>query len=104
MISLEYGKDNILVVKVDSRESLNVPPFGFVIDYMTYGGIYRDVYIDVKNPTYIEDVFVSTKLASQVIEFLDDADKPIWSCEKSATISEITIHHEGEDNVNEGIN
>lgn len=98
---LEYGKDNVLAVKVDSRESLNVPPFGFVIDYMTYGGIYRDVYIDIKNPTYIEEVFVSTKLASQVVEFGDDPDKPVWFCEKSATISEITIHHEGEkiDNV-----
>lgn len=93
---LEYGSDNILVVKVDSRESLNVPPFGFVIDYMTYGGIYRDVYIDIKNPTYIEDVFVSTKLADQVVEFGDDVAKPAWFCEKSATISEITIHHEGD--------
>ncbi len=98
---LEYGKDNVIAVKVDSRESINVPPFGFVIDYMTYGGIYRDVYIDVKNPTFIEDVFVSTKLASQVIEFEDGADKPIWSCEKSATISEIKIHHEN-DTVEEG--
>ena len=93
---LEYGRDNILVVKVDSRESLNVPPFGFVIDYMTYGGIYRDVYIDVKSPAYIEDVFVSTKLAGQVVEFGDDPAKPTWLCEKSATISEITIHHPGD--------
>ncbi len=56
---LKFGEPNIIDVKVDSRESLNVPPFGFVIDYMTYGGIYRDVYIDVKETTYIEDVFVS---------------------------------------------
>ncbi|HBB42449.1 MAG TPA: beta-galactosidase [Treponema sp.] len=55
------GKRNILAVKVDSRESLNIPPFGFVIDYMTYGGIYRDVYLEIKNPVYIEDVFVTTK-------------------------------------------
>ena len=37
---LRYGEKNILVVKVDSREDLNIPPFGYVIDYMTYGGIY----------------------------------------------------------------
>ncbi|MBR4322248.1 sugar-binding domain-containing protein, partial [Treponema sp.] len=54
------GQKNLLAVRVDSHESLNQPPFGFVIDYMTYGGIYRDVYIDVKNPVYIEDVFVKT--------------------------------------------
>lgn len=54
------GAENVLAIRVDSRESLNQPPFGFVVDYMTYGGIYRDVYIDVKNPAYIEDVFVKT--------------------------------------------
>lgn len=59
---LHYGEDNILVVKVDSREGLNIPPFGFVMDYMTYGGIYRDVYLDIKNPVYIQDVFVRTDI------------------------------------------
>lgn len=48
---LRYGEKNILVVKVDSREDLNIPPFGYVIDYMTYGGIYRDVYLDIKIKT-----------------------------------------------------
>lgn len=47
-----------VLVKVDSRESLNIPPFGNVIDYLTYGGIYRDVYLEVRNPSHIEDVFV----------------------------------------------
>lgn len=55
---LRYGQDNLLAVRVDSRESLNVPPFGFVIDYMTYGGIYRDVYVEVCNQEHLEDVFV----------------------------------------------
>ena len=54
------SQKNVLAVKLDSRESVNQPPFGFVIDYMTYGGIYRDVYLEVKNPVYIEDVFVKT--------------------------------------------
>lgn len=43
-----YGQDNLLCVRLDSRENLNVPPFGYVIDYMTYGGIYRDVRLEVK--------------------------------------------------------
>jgi len=55
---LMYGSYNLLTVKVDSRESLNVPPFGFVIDYMTYGGIYRDVYLEVFENENIEDIFV----------------------------------------------
>ena len=56
---LKFGEKNVIAVKCDSRESLNVPPFGFVIDYMTYGGIYREVYFDVKEKDHIKDVFVS---------------------------------------------
>ncbi len=58
---------NELVVIVDSRENVNVPPFGFVIDYLTYGGIYRDVYLDVKSKSYIEDAFVHTKENRDII-------------------------------------
>ena len=61
---LAYGQENILVVKVDSRETLNIPPFGYVIDYMTYAGIYRDVYLTVKEKTYFEDVFLTCELTS----------------------------------------
>jgi len=57
---LVYGKQNELVLKVDSRETLNCPPFGYVIDYMTYGGIYRDVFLEVLNASSIEDVFYYT--------------------------------------------
>lgn len=55
-----YGEKNILVVKVVTQESLNQPPFGNVVDYMTYGGIYRDVYLEVRNQLHIDDVFVTT--------------------------------------------
>ncbi len=58
---LPAGEKNTLCIKVDSRENVNLPPFGHVVDYMTYGGIYRDVYLDVKNSSYIKDVFVKTK-------------------------------------------
>ena len=60
---VSYGEDNLIALKVDSREELNTPPFGFVIDYMTYGGIYRDVYLEVKNPTYIKDIFHHASLS-----------------------------------------
>ena len=56
---VNIGVDNVITVKADSREDQNLPPFGFVIDYMTYGGIYRDVYIDVKEKAHFEDIFVS---------------------------------------------
>ena len=60
--AVRYGEENIITVKVDSRESLNQPPFGFVIDYMTFGGIYRDVYISVSERAYIDDSFVYSEI------------------------------------------
>lgn len=59
---LKYGEENLIAVKVDSNETLNQPPFGFVIDYMTYGGIYRDVYFEVSEKTYLEDVFITSEI------------------------------------------
>lgn len=57
-----YGQDNLLCVRLDSREILNVPPFGYVIDYMTYGGIYRDVRLEVKEKVSLSDIFVHTAI------------------------------------------
>lgn len=57
---LLFDVENIVVVSVDSRESNNIPPFGNVIDYMTYGGIYREVTLEIKPPIFMEDIFVQT--------------------------------------------
>ena len=61
---LMFDEENVLTIKVDSRESINVPPFGKVIDYMTYGGMYREVYLDILDKACIEDVFVKTRRIS----------------------------------------
>lgn len=55
---VRYGEANELKVIVDSNETLNQPPFGFVIDYMTYGGIYREVSLEVSDKAYIADMFL----------------------------------------------
>lgn len=60
------GEVNEIKVRVDSNESLNIPPFGYVIDYMTYGGIYREVSLEVKEQCYIKDVFVRATVAGSV--------------------------------------
>jgi beta-galactosidase len=52
-------QDLLITLFVDARESLNFPPFGHVIDYLTYGGIYREVYLEVLNPVYIEDITIT---------------------------------------------
>ncbi len=62
---LRYGAENLITVRLDSRESLDQPPFGFVIDYMTFGGLYRDAYITVQEPVCLTDVFAMPGFAVQ---------------------------------------
>lgn len=62
------GRDNLLAVICDSRENLNLPPFGKVIDYMTFGGIYREVSLDIRHENYIEDVFVFTEVEPNILK------------------------------------
>ena len=63
---IKYGEENLITVKVDSRETLNQPPFGYVIDYMTYGGIYRDVYFEISEPTHFTDIFLQPSLLERI--------------------------------------
>ncbi len=58
---VKLNDNNEIEVIVNSKEDLNIPPFGNVIDYLTYGGIYRDVYLDICNDIYVEDLFVKPK-------------------------------------------
>jgi len=52
------GETAQIAVKLDCTENGAVPPFGFVIDYLTYGGLYREVWLDVREKSYIKDVFI----------------------------------------------
>ena len=54
---LNWKGDNLLGVEVDSTERKDIPPFGHIVDYLTFGGIYRDVQLRFVNPTFIENVF-----------------------------------------------
>lgn len=57
---VNFDADNLVTVKLDTTENETVPPFGYVIDYLTYGGIYRDVWLDVRGTTVVSDIFVTT--------------------------------------------
>ena len=54
------GEDALIAVKLDTTENPSTPPFGFVIDYLTYGGLYREVWLDVREQSYIQDIFITT--------------------------------------------
>ena len=54
------GTENLLAVRLDTREDPSLPPFGFVIDYLTYGGLYREVWLETSPQSRVSDLFVYT--------------------------------------------
>ena len=58
---LRQDAENVLVVQVDSTERSDIPPFGYEIDYMTFGGIYREVALRIVPSTYIDNIFARPK-------------------------------------------
>ncbi len=54
---LRFDADNILAVELDSTERPDIPPFGGNIDYLTFGGIYRDVRLRVVPAGFIANVY-----------------------------------------------
>jgi beta-galactosidase len=55
---LDFDGDNVLAVDVESTERPDIPPFGYEIDYLTFGGIYREVSLRIVPAIFIENIFV----------------------------------------------
>jgi beta-galactosidase len=58
---IDFDGDNVLAVDVDSSERADIPPFGYEIDYLTFGGIYREVSLRIVPSTFIENIFAHPK-------------------------------------------
>jgi beta-galactosidase len=58
---LNFEGDNLLAVDVDSSERADIPPFGNRIDYLTFGGVYREVSLRIVPAIYIENIFAQPK-------------------------------------------
>jgi len=58
---LDFDGENVLVVDLDSTERSDIPPFGYEIDYLTFGGIYREVAVRIVPSTFIENVSTRTR-------------------------------------------
>ncbi|PQA79373.1 glycoside hydrolase family 2 protein [Rhodoferax sp. TS-BS-61-7] len=52
--------DNLITVKIDGSENPEIPPFGGQIDYLTYAGIYRDVWLQVTDAVSVANLKVET--------------------------------------------
>jgi beta-galactosidase len=71
---LKLGGHNVLAVSVDSTERPDIPPFGDNIDYLTFGGIYRDVELRVVPRIFIENVY------AKPVRPLEDARSVLVRC------------------------
>src|ERR1700685_1654135 len=58
---LDFDGENVLAVDLDSSERPDIPPFGYEIDYLTFGGIYREVSLRIVAGSFIENMFVRPK-------------------------------------------
>jgi beta-galactosidase len=58
---VDWVAENVLAVEVDSTERADIPPFGNEIDYLTFGGIYREVQLRLVTPTFIENIFAQPR-------------------------------------------
>lgn len=54
---LRRDGENVLVVRLDSTERADIPPFGYEVDYLTFGGIYREVSLRIVPALYIDNIF-----------------------------------------------
>ncbi len=86
---VDFDRENVLAVEVDSSERPDIPPFGNEIDYLTFGGIYREVCLRIVSSTYLDNIFaqpknvLSGKPTLDVQCFLASADKAL---EKGLTL------------------
>lgn len=51
---------NLLQVVVDASEIKDIPPFGHLVDYLAFSGIYREVFLELLPRTHIEKCHLST--------------------------------------------
>jgi len=49
--------DHLLAVRVDSTERPDIPPFGHEVDYLTFGGIYREVALRIVPQTFLRNIY-----------------------------------------------
>ncbi|MCC6613969.1 MAG: hypothetical protein IT320_10855 [Anaerolineae bacterium] len=81
--------ENVLQVRVDSTEREDIPPFGYVVDYLTFGGIYRDVTLRYVEPIHIQDAFVRSH---DVLTDAPRAELDLWIRNDMAAAVEVAVN------------
>ena len=85
---LKDDGDNLLTVTLDSTERPDIPPYGGVVDYLTFGGIYRDVHLRYVEPVHVVNVFIRPK---DVLSDSPQVDINVTIANKSNVQQTVTI-------------
>ncbi|NDJ76629.1 MAG: glycoside hydrolase family 2 protein [Chloroflexi bacterium] len=89
--------DNLLTVRLDSNERKDIPPFGFVVDYLAFGGIYRDVTLRYVAPCHVQRVFVRPQ---NVLTGSPNIEVDVWLANQNDTAQQCTVLGAVEDDQN----
>ncbi len=85
--AVKPGMGNIVVVKVDSTERPDIPPFGGVVDFLTFGGIYREAWLRISDATRIERLWLSSPEPLAEIKSLSCGCEITSQDERASTVS-----------------
>jgi beta-galactosidase len=90
--ALKFDAENVLAVRVDSREQKQVPPEGAdkMYGYYLFGGIQRDVWLHVVDPCRIERVYYTT--AAIQPEVREEAQITITNGRPQSFKGEVVLH------------
>jgi beta-galactosidase len=90
--ALKFDAENVLAVRVDSREQKQVPPEGAdkMYGYYLFGGIQRDVWLRVVDPCRIERVYYTT--AAIQPEVREEAQITITNGRPQSVKGEVVLH------------
>ena len=93
---LDYAGDNVLAIEVDSTERPDIPPFGDRIDYLTFGGLYREVALRIVPAVFIENMVARPKDVLSAPKL--DIEYYLQTAEKSAhsVTIEASLLHDGQ--------
>jgi beta-galactosidase len=78
------GKKNVIAVRVDSRQRKDIPPEGIKVDYMIFGGIVRDVTLEITNRLSVVDVYVK-----------QDSGKPAYASVTGEIVNNDAVERKG---------
>lgn len=76
LTELLTGGEDLIAVVADATERSDIPPFGYVIDYLTYGGIYREVWLEETDELFLENAQIKTGIQAG-----DAANPHAWKVE-----------------------